>query len=128
MEKLDEHFRVRRYVIPDTFITVDIKITMSYKQTGKRSATAVAKKTEVLIGWFLLGLLKGSLRQLGEVANTPALHARSSSSRRLTMYKGKRLFSARVAATAGTTVGAQVYQHNAMKLSPAQKILSHCPT
>jgi len=40
------------------------------------------------------------------------------------MYKGKRLFSARVAATAGTTVGAQVYQHNAMKLSPAQNILS----
>ena len=32
MEKLDEHFRVRRYVIPDTFITVDIKITYDVVQ------------------------------------------------------------------------------------------------
>ena len=100
---------------------------MPYKQTGKRSATAVAKKTEVLDAERRL-VPPGTPQRVSEAVGRSSKHTCPTCAQLILEetddVQGQEAILCEGSSTAGTTVGAQVYQHNAMKLSPAQKTLS----
>ena len=101
---------------------------MSYKQTGKRPATAAAKKTEVL-GAERRVVPPGTPQRVSEAVGRSSQHTCPTCAQLILEetddVQGQEAILCEGSCNSWyTTVGAQVYQHNAMKLSPAQKILS----